>query len=118
MLFRATSLHRAYTTQRHLPTSPMPGYLEARGAAGHAVRRVEVTVPQSGEEDQEEVQEAGANGKRKATGEARGRGGGSKRPKRAQCGADVCGQGTQSAFAHRAIGRVSLVDVTTDSEPL
>jgi hypothetical protein len=51
----------------------MPGYLEARGAAGHVVPRVEVTFPQSGEEDQEEVQEAGANGKRKATGEARGR---------------------------------------------
>jgi hypothetical protein len=64
LLCRATCLHKAYTTQRDLPTSQVPTYLAARVAAGHAVPVVEVVSPQS----QQQQQEA-ASGKRDAAGE-------------------------------------------------
>jgi hypothetical protein len=64
LLCRATCLHKAYTTQRDLPTSQVPTYLEARVAAGHAVPVVEVVSPQS-----EQQQQEGASGKREAAGE-------------------------------------------------
>jgi hypothetical protein len=63
VLSRAMCLHKAYTTQRDLPTSQVPTYLEARVAVGHAVPVVEVMWPQS------EGEQAGASGKRKAAGE-------------------------------------------------
>jgi hypothetical protein len=60
-------LHKAYTTQRDLPTSQVPTYLEARVAAGHAVPVVEVVVwPQS---EGQQAEQAGTSGKRKAAGE-------------------------------------------------
>jgi hypothetical protein len=73
VLSRAVCLHKAYTTQRDLPTSQVPTYLEARVAAGHAVPVVEVVVsPQS---EGQQAEQAGASGKRKAAderGEAQG----------------------------------------------
>jgi hypothetical protein len=61
-------LHKAYTTQRDLPTSQVPTYLEARVAAGHAVPVVEVVV--SAQSEGEQAEQAGASGKRKAAGES------------------------------------------------
>jgi hypothetical protein len=60
-------LHKAYTTQRDLPSSQVPTYLEARVAAGHAVPVVEVVWAQS---EGEQAEQAGASGKRKAAGES------------------------------------------------
>jgi hypothetical protein len=54
LLSRATCLHKAYTTQRDLPTSQVPTYLEARVAAGHAVPVVGVVSPQSQIQQEEE----------------------------------------------------------------
>jgi hypothetical protein len=62
-------LHKAYMTQRDLPTSQVPTYLEARVAAGHAVPVVEVVSPES------EVQTNAGSGKRKAAGEGGSSGG-------------------------------------------
>jgi ankyrin repeat protein len=67
VLSRAMCLHKAYTTQRYLPTSQVPTYLEARVAAGHAVPVVEVVVWAQSEGEQAE--QAGASSKRKAAGE-------------------------------------------------
>jgi ankyrin repeat protein len=70
VLARATCLHKAFTMQRDQPTSQVPTYLEARAAAGHAVPSMEVVMRQSPKEQKEEQEEeAGASGKRKATGE-------------------------------------------------
>jgi ankyrin repeat protein len=68
VLSRAMCLHKAYTTQRDLPTSQVPTYLEARLAAGHAVPVVEVVVWAQSEGQQAE--QAGESGKRKAAGES------------------------------------------------
>jgi hypothetical protein len=68
VLSRAMCLHKAYTTQRDLPTSQVPSYLEARVAAGHAAPVVEVVVWAQSEGQQAE--QAGASGKRKAAGES------------------------------------------------
>jgi hypothetical protein len=73
LLSRATCLHKAYTTQRDNPISPVPTYLEARVAAGHAVPVVELVSPQP--QQQQQQQAADANGKRNAAdegGEAQG----------------------------------------------
>jgi hypothetical protein len=70
VLSRAMCLHKAYTTQRDLPTSQVPTYLEARVAAGHAVPVVEVVAWAQSEGEQAE--QAGASGKRKAAGESSG----------------------------------------------
>jgi hypothetical protein len=67
VLSRAMCLHKAYTTQRDLPTSQVPTYLKARAATGHAVPVVEVVVRAQSEGEQAE--QAGASGKRKAAGE-------------------------------------------------
>jgi hypothetical protein len=70
LLCRATCLHKAYTTQRDLPTSQVPTYLEARVAAGHAVPVVEVVSPQSERRTTRSMaRTAEASGKRKAAGE-------------------------------------------------
>jgi hypothetical protein len=55
--------------QRDQPTSQVPTYLEARVAAGHAVPSVEVVMRQSPGEQRQQEEEAGASGKRKASGE-------------------------------------------------
>jgi hypothetical protein len=70
VLYRATCLHKAYTTQRDQPTSQVPTYLEARVAAGHAVPVVEVVSPQSERRiTRSMARKAEASGKRKAAGE-------------------------------------------------
>jgi hypothetical protein len=70
LLCRATCLHKAYATQRDLPTSQVPTYLEARVAAGHAVPVVEVVSPQSQRRTTRSMaRTAEASGKRKAAGE-------------------------------------------------
>jgi hypothetical protein len=53
--------------QRAQPTSQVPTYLEARVAAGHILAVVEVVMPQS--PGQQEEQDVGRSGKRKAAGE-------------------------------------------------
>jgi hypothetical protein len=66
VLARATCLHKAYTTQRDMPTSQVPTYLEARVAAGHAVPSIEVVVPQSERRPPRSMtRTAEASGKRK-----------------------------------------------------
>jgi hypothetical protein len=65
LLYRATCLHRAYTTHQDMPTSQAPTYLEARVAAGHAVPIVEVVSSLPQEQQPPEQQEAGTGGKRK-----------------------------------------------------
>jgi hypothetical protein len=62
ILCRARSLHKAYTTQRDMPTSQVPSYLEARVAAGHAAPSVEIVSHQSPEQQEQ----GDASGKRKA----------------------------------------------------
>jgi ankyrin repeat protein len=67
VLSRAMCLHKAYTTQRDMPASQVPTYLEARLAAGHAVPVVEVVVwPQP---EGQQAEQAGESGEGKATGE-------------------------------------------------
>jgi hypothetical protein len=56
--------------QQATPTAPVPTYLKARVAAGHAVPVVEVVSPQSQEQQQQEGGQAGASGKRKAADES------------------------------------------------
>jgi hypothetical protein len=66
VLSRAMCLHKAYTTQRDLPTSQVPTYLEARVAAGHAVPVVEVVWAQS---EGQQAEQAGASGEGRTAGE-------------------------------------------------
>lgn len=68
-LFKATSLHKACTMQRDMPTSQVPSYLEARVVVGHALPRVEVVSLQPTEEQQGQQQGQGqpsTSDKRKA----------------------------------------------------
>lgn len=69
VLCRATCLHRAFTTHRDDPTFQVPTCLLARVAGGRAVPSVEVVSPQSQGQQEAEVGQAGARGKRKAADE-------------------------------------------------